>query len=346
MLATRTVAGLDMFRPPVVRVHEMPVSSTSLRPLYAPALSFPQQVTVQQAIDALRQMQTENDCIYYLFVTDYEEHLVGVVSLRQLIIAPPGARLFELMDRRTITLPPDASLAQQARLMRETGLMALPVVDEDGRLVGAVDTHELIAAVKDETTEEMYHLNGVGKNEEIDGGVLENATGRISWLLFNMVSVFLLAWIVSLFSDTITQMAILAAFIPVVAGQGRNASMQTLTFFLRSLMLGKINRTNVRKVAGRELAIGVTNGLLIGGLVGIAGWFWQGNIALGLIAGLATWGAMLIAPIAGVLVPFLLKSCHLNPSKGATLLVTTVVHSSALLLFLGLGSIMSSMGYL
>jgi len=346
MFATRTVAGLDMFRPPVVRIHEMPVSSTSLRPLYAPALSFPQQVTVQQAIEALRQMQTENDCIYYLFVTDYEEHLVGVVSLRQLIIAPPGARLFELMDRRTITLPPDASLAEQARLMRETGLMALPVVDEDGRLVGAVDTHELIAAVKDETTEEMYHLNGVGKDEDIDGGIFQNAPGRISWLLLNMMSVFFLAWIVSLFSHTITQIAILAAFLPVVAGQGRNASMQTLTFFLRSLMLGKINRTNIRHVVSREMAIGVTNGLLIGGLVGIAGWFWQGNIALGVIAGLATWGAMLIAPIVGVLVPLLLKSCHLNPSKGATLLVTTVVHSSALLLFLGLGSIMRSMGYL
>ncbi len=347
MLATRTVAGLDIFRPPVVRVHEIPVTETTTqRRIYAPAMSFPQQVTVQQAIDALRQMPSENDCIYYLFVTDYEEHLVGVVSLRQLVVAPPGARLFELMDRRQITLPYDATLAEQVQLMSETGLMALPIVDEDGKLVGALDTNQLIAAVKDETTEALYHLNGVNKKETLESTLFNTVGSRIGWLLLHVVSLGILAWLISFFEGTLTHIALLAAFIPLILGQGRSAGMQTLTFTVRSLMVGTIRRSNVQKVLRHELLVGVANGLVIGLVVAFAGWLWQDNSILGLVAGVAAGGALLMGTIAGVVVPLLLKAFHANPSRGASLLVTGVTHLTALSLFFGVSTWMIQLGYL
>lgn len=346
MLATRTATGLDMFRPPVIRIHELPVVPTAPRQLYAPALSFPQHVTVQESIDALRKMNPVNDSIYYLFVTDYEEHLVGVVSLRQLIVSSPGTRLFEIMDRRSITLPPDASLAEQATLMHETGLMALPVVDEEGRLVGAVDTNDLISAVKDETTEEMYRLAGVCKDESIDRPWFHAATSRVTSLMVNLLSVVLLAWIISRFDTTIAHVAILAAFIPIVIGQSKNASFQTLTVMINSFLSGKITKSNTRKMFNREIFIGIVNGLCIGLLVGIFGWLWQGSVMLGVVAGVSTLGALFVAALMGVIVPVLLKMMHFNPSRWAAMLVTTSTHACALAFFLGIGTLAEQLGYL
>lgn len=348
MLATHT-AGLDLFRPSVVRVHELPERSAAPRLHFAPALSFPQHVTVQQAIEALRQMQPENEAVYYLFVTDYESRLVGVVSLWQLVVSPPGAHLFEIMDRRMITLPPDASVEEQARLMSETGLMALPVVDEDGRLVGAMDSNELIVAVKDEATEGICYLAGMEKGAEEtteEPSLFATIRARGGWLLVGLVSALIVAAILSLFEATIARFTILAIFLPVIAGLSSRAATQTLAFVVRSLALGTLSVANLRSVLTRELTLGLAHGVGLGVLAGAAGWLWQSNLVFGIVAGVALFGALLVAALAGVVVPCTLKKLHLHPARGASLLVTTVTGMGSVIFFMGLGSLAVHMGYM
>jgi magnesium transporter len=348
MLATRivrTAPGLDMFRPSVIRIHELPVVAETPQTLYAPALSFPQHITVQQAIEALREMQLENDSIYYLFVTDYNEHLVGVMSLRQLIVASPTSRLFEVMDRRLITLPPDATLEQQAELMSSTGLLALPIVDDEGRLVGAMDVNDLIAEVKKEATEGMYTLAGVCKKDAMDLSLINAAGDRMLSLIVNMVGMFIAAWVVRMFSHTTGQFAILAVFIPVILGQTKTTGTQTLTFVVRSLMLGKVLLHDARRVVSRELAIGMFNGLCIGFVVGCISWFWQSSLVLGVIAGGATFVSMLVASGIGVFVPLVFKAFRIDPARATDQIVTAMTYVCALFFLLGMGTLALHMGY-
>lgn len=348
MLATHT-SGLDLFRPSIVRVHEPPEVAAAPRLSFAPALSFPQHVTVQQSIEALRQMQPENEGIYYLFVTDYESRLVGVVSLWQLVISPPGAHLFEIMDRRMVTLPPDASLEEQAHLMSETGLMALPVVDEDGRLVGAMDSNELIAAVKDETTEEICYLAGMEKStHQTDGehSFVEALRERGGWLIVGLIGALAVAGVLSFFEATIAHVTILALFLPVVAALSSRAGTQTLAFVVRSLSLGTLRAGDLRSILNREIVLGLANGVGLGVLAGTVGWIWQQNIVFGIVAGVSLFGALLVAALAGVVVPCTLKKLRLHPARGASLLVTTMTGMSSVIFFMGLGTLAIYMGYM
>jgi magnesium transporter len=346
MLATRANIGMDMFLPPMVRFHELPGYAETNRVLYAPALSFHQQATAQQAIDALRQMQYTINNVYYLFVTDSQERLVGVVSLHQLLCAEPGARLFEFMDQRQITLPHDASLETQAHLMSQSRLLALPVVDEKGRLVGAMDAGDVIQAIENESTTGMYHLAGINERETINEPDGATSTYRTLWLVGNVVVGLLVAWIISSFANAIASMAVLAAFIPLISRTGGQAGTQSLTFIMRSLALGKLYDGNIRIAMNRELAHSLTNGLLIGLLAAVAGWLWQGQVMLGLIIGAAAMGSLLLATLVGAGVPLLCRTLHLNMSRSAAMIVSTVAEMGGLAFFLGMATLALQAGYL
>lgn len=345
MLATRTAPGLDLFRPAVVRVHEM-APGIDDQVNYQPALSFPQHITAQQAIDALREMGADHDRVYYLFVTNHDEQLVGVVSLWQLLVSQPGTRLFELMDTRTITLPHDASLEEQAHLMSETGLLALPVVDDDGRLIGAIDTSDLIQAVKEESAERLYHLSCVCKREAIDRPLVSSIRDRLAWLAMSLIGALLAAWVILLFQATMTHMIVLAAFIPVMIGLSRSAGTQTLTLVVRSIALGKMHLTNAKTVLRRELVIGTLSGAGLGVLVGTASYLWQGSATLGVLVGGVLVANTLLAAAAGVVIPLVLKQVRINPAAGGGLLLPAFTGVCSLLLLLGSSTLALHLGYL
>jgi len=313
---------------------------------YAPAMSFPQHASAQQVIDTLRQMRPDAESIYYLFVTDAEGRLAGVVSLRQLVVAAPDARLEALMDRAVAALPADLPPEEQAHILGDSGLLALPVVDAAGRLVGSLDAGDLLDAVEEEATEDMYRLAGVNKDEELERPIARAARDRAFWLTINTATAFVAAFVVSHFEAVIAQAAILAAFMPVVAGQGGNAGTQTLTFIVRSLALGDVSLANARRTLLRELLIGLSNGLCIGGLVGTIGWLWQGSAALGLIIGAALLANMLLAALVGVLVPLTLRALKIDPALASSIFVTATTDTCGFLIFLGLGMAALNAGYL
>lgn len=346
MIAFRTTIDREALRAPVIRprLHGSVPPNSELD--YAPALSFPKHATAQQVIDALRMMRPGDESVYYLFVTGEEDRLVGVVSLRQVVTAHPDTRLEAIMSREVVSLPADMDPEQQAHILGDSGFLALPVVDEDGRLVGSLDATELLEAVEDEATEDMYRLAGVARDEELERPVAQAARDRVFWLTINMATAFLAAAVVSRFQGVIAHAAILAAFMPVVAGQGGNAGTQTLTFIVRSLALGEVSFHNARRTLARELLIGLCNGLCIGLLVGLIGFAWQGSAALGLIIGVAMLGNLLIAALAGVAVPLTLKALRIDPALASSIFVTTATDVCGFTFFLGLGALAMQMGYL
>jgi magnesium transporter len=339
MLATNTTTRLELILPPVVRFHDMPAYAAPNRLTCSPALSFHQQTTAQQAIDALRQMQSDIDHIYYLFVTDAHERLVGVVSLRSLICATPGARLFEFMDRQVISLSDDATLEEQAHVMSESGLLALPVVDEKGRLLGAMDASDLIRAMQEESTTEMYHLAGIDKQETIENTPAAARGYRTFWLLANLVVVFLAALLISRFQSVFVNTSVLVALLPLAVLLGGLAGRQTLTFVVRSLTLGQIDGYQTRRVLIRELTAGLSNGLIIGGIAGAITGLWQGQVALGIVTGVAVLLTLLLATLVGVAVPMACKALHIEQTRASALVVTAVSSLGGIALLLGLSAL-------
>jgi magnesium transporter len=347
MLATNTkTTGMELILPTTVRYHDMPAAADAAQLRFAPALSFHQQVTAQQALDALRQMQDDIESIYYLFVTDSQDRLVGVVSLHKLICVAPGARLFEFMDRRIISLPHDATLKQQARIMSESGLLALPVVDEQGRLVGALDAGDLSRAMQEESTAEMYHLAGLAQDESIEQSARFTFGYRSFWLVANLLTAFVVAFVLSGFEGLLTTAPVLVALLPLSVLQGGQAARQTLTFVERSLALGQVSLSQSREVLGRELTTGALNGLLIGALAGALVWLWQGQAALGLLAGGAIFANTLLAALAGAGVPLAFRKQGIDPARASAVLVATVTNMGGVLLLLGMGALALQWGYL
>lgn len=342
MIAFRTPAEGAFLRAQDVR----PAAHDADGLIYAPALSFPRHATAQQVIDTLRHMRPDAASSSYLFVTGEAGRLIGALSLHQLVVASPDARVESLMSPSLISLPEDLPAEEQARILSDSGLMALPVVDGLGRLVGALDAGDLLDAVEEEATEDMYRLAGVHKDEEISRPLSLAARDRVFWLIINLGTAFLAASVVSSFQNVIAHAAVLAAFMPIVAGQGGNAGTQTLTFIVRSLALGELRFANARQILLREIAIGICNGLCIGLLVGLLGWLWKGIPALGVVVGVAMLGNLILASVAGVVVPLALKALRIDPALASSIFVTTVTDVCGFFFFLSLGMLALQMGYL
>ncbi len=303
-------------------------------------IAFQGTMTADEAIDILRNSHPDEETAYYLFVTDADERLVGVVSLRQLVIAAPTTRLETFMNHDLITVGVDADQEECARVLSKYDLLALPIVDDDQRLVGVITADDVIDVLEEEATEDIYHLANVSAEEDVYDSVFTASRRRLIWLMVNLPTAVLAAWVVSFFEGTIAQVALLAVFAPMITGMGGNAGIQTLTVIVRSIALGQLDVRDARRTLGRETLVGIINGLCFGILVGIIGYVWRGEPVLGLIAGAAMLANMVIAAIAGTVVPMFLKYIQADPALASGVIVTTFTDVTGATAFYGLATIM------
>ncbi len=299
-----------------------------------------QDMTVDEAIWHLRHLAPDSEEIYYLFVQDKKDHLAGVVSLRQLVVARPGTLIRAIMDRDFISVPVDADQEEAARLMQRYDLLALPVVDAEKKLVGMITYDDLLDVLEDEATEDIYRLGGVPKEQPADVPLPSAMKTRLPWLVLNLVTALASAAVLSLFENTIAQVAVLAAFFPIVAGVSGSAATQTLTVTVRGLALGDIAPKEGFKALGREVLIGLVNGISIGVIVAGIAYVWKGTPLLGFVVGLSTLLNMLCAGFAGVLVPMLMQKLKFDPALASPILVTTTTDTLGYLFYLGLATMM------
>lgn len=296
-------------------------------------------ITVQQAIDYLRVLRPPADRAYYLYVIDPDRKLQGTVSIRDLIVAAPRTRLGEITQRDIHAVATGTDQEEAARTLQKYNLLAVPVVDDEGRLEGVMSADDLIDVLQEEATEDMYRMVGLDQDERIFSPVRTSVRRRIPWMLVNLVTAFVAAATVGLFDATIGKAAVLAVFMPVVAGQGGNAGTQTATIAVRSIALGDLDVGDVFRACRKEILVAMANGLAIGSVAAVGSYVWKQNEALSLVLGAALFLNICAATMGGVLIPLGLKAIRVDPALAANIFVTTITDILGFLFFLGIATL-------
>lgn len=295
---------------------------------------------VDQAILFLRQLSIDNEVPYYLYVVDKEKRLLGVVSMRELVISGSDTVMEDIMDTEVIYVNASDDQEAAARVMSRYDLAAVPVMDEQKRLVGVITHDDILDVLEDEATEDIYRLATVTDSDlEPESPIQDHLKGRLPWMYLNMGTAMFASWVITNFEDIIAQVAMLAAFQSVIAGLGGNTGSQNVVMIVRSMALGKLNANRIWDVMLRQILIGLLQGLAVGVVVGVGVALWQHDFYLGLIIMLAMIANMVIAGIVGTLVPFLLTALGKDPALASTILVTATTDAFGFFIFLSLASL-------
>ena len=303
-------------------------------------ISIKETDTVNETINYLRTMAPDSETPYYIYVVDDLDVLKGVVPLRQIIVSTPDTLIKDIMIENIISAPVDMDQEEVSHIFEKYGFMAIPVVDHNGEILGIITVDDVMEIMKEEYTEDMFRLAGLDEEEKVAGTVIGAIKSRLPWLLVNLVTATLAAKTVSLFENTIAQIVALATFMPMVAGMGGNAGSQTLTLIMRGIAIGEISYENQADILKKEIAIGIINGLCLGLVVGVLGYFWVGSLAFGFVIGTAMLLNLIVATISGYLVPVLLKKVGIDPALASAVFVTTVTDVLGFFFFLGLATVM------
>jgi magnesium transporter len=304
-------------------------------------IALREDMTVEQVRELLRDRAEEErtEDIAYLYVTNAQQRLVGIVSLRDLVFRRAERRMGEIMNREVKSVRVDTDQEELSRQFEHYHYLGLPVLDAEGRLVGVVKSSDAMEVASKEATEDMQLMVGLSGEERALTPWRHSIRSRLPWLYINLATAFLAAFVVGLFEGTIAKWTALAIFLPIVAGQGGNAGMQTLTVIIRDLALGELAPGDGWRALKKELILGVLNGLATGVVVGLIGWWWQGSMTLGLVAGAAMLLNQIAAVTSGVMIPLGLKSLRLDPALASSIFLTTVTDVAGFFFFLGLATL-------
>ncbi len=299
-------------------------------------ISLPADIPAEEAIERLREIAPEAETIYYVYVVDQEGHLIGVLSLRDLIASSDGTILKTIMRSNVISV--NASLDQEevARVVSKYDLLAVPVVDDQHHLLGIITVDDVIDVMEQEATEDIYRLAGAGKvvdMELTEAPVSKVVRLRLPWLLISMVGGFISGSVIGGYESTLEAIVILAVFIPVIMDMGGNVGTQSSTIFVRGLATGEIDSADVWPYFFREIRIGITLGVISGLIISVAAYYWQGNPYLGLVVGISMLATISVAALIGTLVPLICSKINIDPAITAGPFVTTIKDVTGLMIY-------------
>jgi magnesium transporter len=292
--------------------------------------------TAGQALEEIRRQAEEAEDFYQVFVVDSEGKLVGVLPFKDLVISRPERTVREFMTDADIFVTPDQDQEKVAHLMARYNVPSVPVVDEHMRLLGRVTFDDVIDVVEAETTEDLLRFGGVSADEDLAAGWETAVRSRLPWLSINLLTAFLAGGVVYTFQHTIQRTLALAVWMPIIAGMGGNAGTQALAVTVRRLALGLIPVDVFRKVVGKEMLVGVINGIVIGTAVGTVAMLMSEGPRLGLVVFLAMVGNLMVAGFAGAFIPIVLERMGVDPAVASSIFVTTFTDVCGFLLLLGL----------
>jgi magnesium transporter len=296
--------------------------------------------TAARALEELRRVEPDPGSAYYLFVTDHSGVLLGVVSLRDLVVALPETTVEAMMDPSVVSVPVTADQEDCARILSRYGFLALPVVDEAGRLVGVITADDLIEVAEDEATEDMYRMVGISGEERVFGPLRASVLKRLPWLAINMATLFVAITVVDAFQSVIAGMVALATFLPLVSGEGGNAGSQTTTVIVRGMALGEVDARNGVRALLKEITAALINGAIVGLGTGTVIYLWKGQWVIAVAVALAMVLNFFMAALAGVLVPIGLKLLRVDPALASAAFVTAVTDTLGFLFFLGIATLL------
>ncbi len=289
-------------------------------------IALSEDTTAKEAIKSLQKEHMDVEMPFYLYVVDEYGKLVGVCSLRQLVVVPPDTPLKDFMTTDVFAVKTDMDQEEVAKIVASYDILAVPVVDEYGQLVGIVTVDDVIDIFREEATEDMMKMAGLGGEEFIETqSVVKSAKIRLPWLFASCIGGIIAFIIISRFEGTLNRLTYLAAFIPVIMGMGGNIGTQSSTIVVRGLATGRLNIRDIWSVVFKELTIGVILGLIYGVLIGIVAQARYNTGALAMSVGLALICSMSVAALVGSLVPMLFARINIDPAVATGPLVTTAI---------------------
>jgi magnesium transporter len=293
--------------------------------------------TIGETIDFLRRSQGLPDDFYDLFVVDPAHRPIGTVPTSRVLRNPREARIADIMEDRGLGVPADMDQEQVADIFRRNDLVSVPVVDAAGRLVGAITVDDIVDVIDEEAEEDLLGLARTGERD-IYASPLRTARRRQSWLLITLVNTILASIVISRFEGAIQEIVALAVLMPIVAAMGGNAGMQVITVMVRALAARDLVAGGTWRVIGKEVVVGVMNGLVFATVMGTIATLWFGDLNLGLVLASAMMFNMVWAGLAGTVIPLTLDRFDIDPAVAAGPFLTTTTDVLGFFVFLGLAS--------
>ena len=302
------------------------------------------QLTASQGLEVIRTKSREQS-IYYIYCISGEESskgfgcLEGVVSLRELAIAGPDQPLKDLIKKDTITVSPETSSEDVARVVSHYDFIAVPVVDADKQLLGIITIDDVLDIIQEQATANIYAQAGLQEDDRVFSTYSKKFRNRLPWMLLNLCLTAVASVVVSLFEETMNEIIILATLKNIVAGMGGNTAVQTLTVVTRGIATGDFNFTSYSKAITKEILVGLSIGLIMGVAGGLLTYFWKGQLNVSIILCLSMIISSTMASTAGSLTPILLQKIGKDPALGSGALVTVTTDICSYFSFLGMAAV-------
>lgn len=304
--------------------------------------SLPEETTVKEAIAAIQQAE-DVEMVFYIYVTDNYNHLVGVLSLRQLLMVTPEKLLKEVMATDVISVSTDRDQEEVAKVVEKYNLLAVPVVNELNKLMGIITVDDIIDVIREEATEDIYRIAGTSDEELMLGNKsFKIARLRLPWLLTNLLGGVMTGYLMWTFKATLKEVVALIAFVPVITGMGGNVGGQSATIVVRGFATGRIDLSSIRRVFLKELRVGLIMGTVCGLAVGTIAYIWHGNPYLGMVVTVAMATAMTVAASMGVLATAFFKRIGIDPAIASSPFVQTANDITGILIYFGTATLFIS----
>ena len=292
------------------------------------------------ALEDIRRKASGVGEFWTIFVVDPDWRLRGVVTLQDLVLSDPSRPILEITEEPPAVVPVEMDQEEVGRILSRYNQVSIGVVDPLGRLVGRVTFDDVIDVMEAETTEDILRFASVSEEEQVKGGTRDAVRSRLPWLVVNLFTATLAATVVYLFQDTIERLVVLAVVMPVVAGMGGNAGTQALAVTIRRIAIADESLSERWQVVGKEVVVGLVNGLVLGLLVAGVGLALGERPVFGLVVMLAMWGNLVVASSMGAFIPILLESIGVDPAVASSIFVTTLTDLCGFFMLLGLASVM------
>jgi len=299
-------------------------------------LSFIKDTTARDAIGKIRSLSKKRMPQSYTYVVDDDSHLIGVLNMRDLMLASPQQKLESIIHKDVFTIHCFVDLQDAANELAKRKYFAAPVVDSENHILGIIKAERLIKGVQEETTEDIQRMFGVSPDERPFSSIFFSLKKRLLWLHINLLTAFMAAAVVAVFEGIIAKITVLAVFLPVVAGQGGNAGSQSLAVVMRGIVMREIPKNKMLTLILKEGKLGAVNGAIIGIVTAVVAWIWIGNPFLGLVIGLGMLINLFVAGLSGAAIPLFMKQVGIDPAQSANIILTTVTDVMGFFAFLGL----------
>lgn len=298
--------------------------------------------TVRSAMYILKNEASQAETIYYIYVVDEERKLVGVISLRDLIIADDDTMISEVMFDRVVAVSVSEDQEEVARKMKDYNFLAVPVVDFQDHLIGIITVDDIMDVMDEEASDDYSKLAGVSDLDRVDKNPFAAARKRLPWLVILLFLGMMTASLIGRFEETLSQKAILAVFIPLIAGMAGNTGTQALAVAVRGIATGELGEENKWKLLVREAGTGLITGATCGLLVTFIVYFWQHDLVLGFLVGLSIFATLIVATLAGSLVPLFMHKMKVDPAVASGPFITTINDIISILIYFGMATLFMS----